>query len=59
MRVNVSIEVDKSVMGGEPTIAGTRILVRQLLDYMETRQLEKFYAHFPQTQDLVVWEDKR
>jgi uncharacterized protein (DUF433 family) len=39
---------DSSIMSGEPTFRGTRVLVRTLFDYLEANHpLERFLEGFP------------
>jgi uncharacterized protein (DUF433 family) len=39
---------DPSIMSGEPTFRGTRVLVRTLFDYLEAgHSLERFLEGFP------------
>ena len=39
---------DPSIMSGEPTFRGTRVLVRTLFDYLEAgHSMERFLAGFP------------
>jgi uncharacterized protein (DUF433 family) len=34
-------------MGGEPCFSGTRVLIQNLFDYLESSSLEEFLKDFP------------
>lgn len=42
------VRCDRNVLGGTPVVAGTRVPVKNLLDYLAAGDsLERFLAHFP------------
>lgn len=50
------VRVDPNVMSGTPVFAGTRVPVRNLLDYLAAGDtLERFLDHFPTvTRDQAI-----
>ena len=48
MKLEQIVHSDPEIMSGEPVFAGTRVPVRNLLDYLEGGQtLEEFREDFP------------
>jgi len=48
MKLEQIVHSDPEIMSGEPVFAGTRVPVRNLLDYLEGGQtLEQFREDFP------------
>ena len=48
MKLEQIVNSDPEIMSGEPVFAGTRVPVRNLLDYLEGGQtLEEFREDFP------------
>jgi uncharacterized protein (DUF433 family) len=48
MKLEQIVHSDPEIMSGEPVFAGTRVPVRNLLDYLEGGQtLEEFLENFP------------
>jgi uncharacterized protein (DUF433 family) len=48
MRLEQIVHSDPEILSGEPVFAGTRVPVRNLLDYLEGGQtLEEFREDFP------------
>jgi len=46
--MNRLITIDKEILSGTPVIAGTRVPVKNLFDYLETGEsLETFLLDFP------------
>lgn len=48
MKTTAIVVIDPKIMSGEPCFAGTRVPVRNLLDYIEGGDtLDEFLAQFP------------
>ena len=48
MKSSSFVLIDPEIMGGEPCFAGTRVLVRALLDYIEGGDtLDEFLEQYP------------
>jgi uncharacterized protein (DUF433 family) len=50
------VHSDPEILGGEPVFAGTRVAVRNLIDYLEHgSSLDEFLADFPSvTRDQAI-----
>jgi uncharacterized protein (DUF433 family) len=48
MKLELIVHSDPEIMGGKPVFVGTRVPVRNLLDYLEGGEtLEEFLDNFP------------
>ena len=58
-----AVRIDRSILGGTPCFAGTRVPVKSLFDYLEGGDsLDEFLAQFPSVRRelaVQVLEDSR
>lgn len=57
MSVQEIIAIDRNILGGAPVFKGTRVPVKNLLDYLEAGcEISEFLDHFPTVKkDQVIY----